>query len=306
MFQEIQHPNKIVSVELIKFLREIFKQNYEAGNWHMNPESQMYIREDYPEDEQERGVKPGLIVSEYGQVSNGVDYLSKVGYDPMNMQSLLNGYSSEEVFSGRFSVSGLSEAQDEAQSLAYLTLLSTRNFISHIVGKRGIHFINALSYSKPKPFKKNSRYILWESKIPIDYAISKVYTKGKHLDKDKFTGVDIDLQSDVGGKKVDTGVKIKSFESDNYKFAEEITFEDMNIEEDTDIDLSVEGNISTVFLEADNKVIVEVIKDKEVKYRSDKKELLYDKVGTEYDQVILRVDDETHIETLRFRILKEG
>lgn len=216
MVQKIQHPNKIVSVELIKFLRAIFKQNYEAGNWHMDPKTQMYIREDYPEDDKERGIKPGFVVSEYGSVNKGVDYLSKVGYDPMEMRGLLNGHTNEEVFSGRFSVSGVSEAQDEAQSLAYLALISIDQFIGHLVGKRGIHFINALNYTKPQPFKKSSRYNLWESKIPIDYAISKVYTFRDNIGSPKFTGVDIEFKGDTDSEGVeDTGVNVDKVTSNN-------------------------------------------------------------------------------------------
>ena len=337
----IQHPNKIVSVEMIKFFREIFKQNFESGNWHIDPETQMYIREDYPEDPQQKGVKPGIVVGEYGQV-NKRNFLGQVNYSPTSRKDLSTVNRSQQVFNGQFSLSAISEARNEAQTLAYLTLISLDHFLGHLVGSRGIHHLNAQSYSRASSFKQSSQHNLWESKIPVEYVISKMYwySRGDHKAYEEY-----DLDFSFGGedKKAGQGVNIESVTDNtseeyndpqvtvnrssqspieyeieiirdyNYDFTgvEEVLLEDFVISSNTimDLDLPQQGVLSTVYLEADQDLTLQIYEDGFVEYRSETSDEIYDIPSTVYTEDLeaeFLVDSETQIKTFRIRVLEMG
>lgn len=159
------------------FLREIFKTNFQNGNWYIDPE-EMYIREDYPEDPERAGIKPGVVVGEYGAVKRGVHFAGEVGYMPTKMAFLDQYRYNSEVYSGTLTLKAISTAENECESIAYLSMLSANNYADYIIGTDGIIHIDVLGYSAVSPYKTSSKHKLWQSDLNLQYVINLDYVRG--------------------------------------------------------------------------------------------------------------------------------
>ncbi len=46
----MRRPDSIAARTVLTFLRAVFDENYQKGNWHLDPEKEMYIRRSFPEN----------------------------------------------------------------------------------------------------------------------------------------------------------------------------------------------------------------------------------------------------------------
>src|SRR5690606_3681748 len=65
----LKTPMDIVAEVVLSHIEEVFKWNYERKNFYLNPETEMYIRLDYPEIDQDHGFKPGVVLKRFGGIN---------------------------------------------------------------------------------------------------------------------------------------------------------------------------------------------------------------------------------------------
>ena len=170
-------PSEQVAHVIIEFLNDIFQENFDRGNFHLNPRTEMYIRDEYPQDVEESGIKPAIIFDEGGSVTEKIPYVGQVGYIPMSRWNLHTIRGNDEVYQGRIRIRTLSTAEEEAEDLAYLTYLSLKEYADFVVGKSGITDIIHQGFSKATPMEVSSDYEFWGCTVDLGYIITLLHSR---------------------------------------------------------------------------------------------------------------------------------
>lgn len=186
-------PGKIVSNILIIFLRAVFDENFKKGHWHMDPKDEMYIRNHYPEDPNDSGIKPGIVEGQTGGVMRGIRYLGEVNFLPMQTRNLSTMGANDEIFSGEVTLKAISTVKEEAEEIAYLCNLSINMFVAELIGAKGIAHIDSRGYQKARPSDISTEVKLWESIVPVEYVIRIPYSSTR-LDGDRLEDVESELE----------------------------------------------------------------------------------------------------------------
>ena len=205
---KILHPNVVALRTVLLFLQDIFEYNYEQGNWYMNPEKEMYIREEYPQDLKKTGIKPGVVLDEYGGIRRAVEFLGSHGFKPMRRRNLNQYHMNQEVWQGNLILKVISENESEAEQLGYLTIHSINQYIDHLLGRHGLIWVNANRVSEAKPYKVSSEYKTWACDIQLEFVIANDYHR-HFISGTKLEELDIvaEFQTYENDSGVGTGVE---------------------------------------------------------------------------------------------------
>ena len=172
---EVLHPQLVVLRTLVLFLRDIYKQNYEKGNWYMDPETEMYIREEYPDNVEKTGLKPGVVLDGMGAIQRATPFLGLVGYKSIPNSWIGQRRMNQEVFRGNLILKCFSPEEEEAAQLGFLTMHSINEYADYIMGKHGIIHIDSSQTKKAEPYDVSSAYKQWASDVVVEFVIASDY-----------------------------------------------------------------------------------------------------------------------------------
>ncbi len=167
----IEIPMESIAKTILAHIQEVFKHNYEEGNFDLNPETEMYIRADYPESDQEVGLKPSIVVRGLGGLQ---DYRLSIGvhnFLSIERSVLEQNWEHDDVYVGQIIFRTIAEKDSEALTLAYLTMLSINKFKHYLFGKNGIIDIHATNISDSQPYKAGGHYDAFACEVQVQYAM---------------------------------------------------------------------------------------------------------------------------------------
>lgn len=171
-YKKPKRPSLVVTETVLTFLRAIFHENYENGNWHMDPLEEMYIRDQYPEDIKESGIKPGIVTGKQGGMRYGLNSLGELNFLPMQRDRINTMHGDDEVLSGNMNLKTISPISVESEELAYLTMISINKFVSHLIGVNGIAHIHCMGYQDTVPEDMSSEIKLWSTQVMLEFVIN--------------------------------------------------------------------------------------------------------------------------------------
>ena len=128
-------------------------ENFALGNFYLNPETEMYIRADFPEADSDVGFKPGIIIKTVGGLNDETPGIGQQGYISQLREyyPTVEGY--DDLYTGTCVLQAVAQHEQEALNIAYLTMLSINKFKSHLLGREGIVDVHAMSLSDVYPYR---------------------------------------------------------------------------------------------------------------------------------------------------------
>lgn len=175
----ITTPMHVVSRVLLMHVKEVFAENYALGNFYLNPETEMYIRADFPEADSDVGFKPGIIIKTVGGLNDETPGIGQQGYIPQLREyyPTIEGY--DDLYTGTCVLQAVAQHEQEALNIAYLTMLSINKFKSHLLGREGIVDVHAMSLSDVYPYRAGAYVDAFASDIQVRYAKREAFTTTK-------------------------------------------------------------------------------------------------------------------------------
>lgn len=187
-----KRPTKIVTETVLTFLRAVFDDNYKKGNWHLDPVNEMYIRDHYPENIGDSGVKPGIVTGKQGGVRQGIRGLGELNFIPMDPKNINQFHGDDEILSGNMNLKTISPVRAESEDMAYLTMLSINKFVNYLIGVNGIAHIHSVGYQDTMPEDSSSEVKLWATQVMLEFVIrvpfSSIDLEGTTLESIEFQG----------------------------------------------------------------------------------------------------------------------
>lgn len=190
-YKRPKRPSIIVTETVLTFLRAVFYENYQKGNWHMDPETEMYIRDKYPEDITESGVKPGIVTGQQGGIRFGLNSLGELNFIPLQRNRINTLHGDDDIMSGNMNLKTISPISVESEELAYLTMLSLNKFVSHLIGVNGIAHLHCLGYQDTVPEDTSSEIKLWSTQVMLEFVVNVPFATtnfGDSLEEITFEG----------------------------------------------------------------------------------------------------------------------
>jgi|Wag4MinimDraft_13_1082653.scaffolds.fasta_scaffold00010_29 hypothetical protein len=189
-----KRPGRIVSDTLIVFMRAIFDQNYQTGNWHLNPKEEMYIRNNWPENTDKNGVKPAIVEGKISGVRPALETLGEENFLPIHSKMINTVHGTDDIYTGRLSLKCISPVKSESEDMAFLCMVSINKFVKHLIGLKGIAHIHALGYSQAQPEDLSSEVKLWGTETSIEYVIKLPYSSVQF--GDRLEGIELNLKEE--------------------------------------------------------------------------------------------------------------
>lgn len=178
--EEILTPMHAVSRVLLAHIKDVFKQNYKEGNFYLDPTTEMYIRADFPESDEDVGFKPGVVIKTVGGLQDATMGIGEQGYISQLRSRYPTYEGHDDLYTGTCTLQTVAQYDQEALRLAYLAMLSINKFKSYIVGKEGLVDVHALGIGDSYPYKAGSYHDAFASDIQVRYAKREAFltTKG--------------------------------------------------------------------------------------------------------------------------------
>jgi hypothetical protein len=172
-------PMHAVSTVILKHIQEVFEENYQLGNFYLNPKIDMYIRADYPEDDSDVGFKPGVVLKTVGGLEDETPSLGQQGHmpQPRSNYSTVQGY--DDIYRGACTLQAIAQYEKEALTIAYLALLSINKFKPYLIGQEGIADIHAVGLSDTYPYRAGSYIDAFASDVQVRYAKREAFSTTK-------------------------------------------------------------------------------------------------------------------------------
>lgn len=160
-------------------IKEVFVENHGLGNFYLNPETEMYIRADFPEADSDVGFKPGVIIKTVGGLEDSTPGIGPQGYISQLREHFptVEGY--DDLYSGTCILQAVAQHEQEALNIAYLTMLSINKFKSHLLGREGIADVHATNLSDAYPYRAGAYPDAFASDIQVRYAKREAFTTRK-------------------------------------------------------------------------------------------------------------------------------
>ena len=171
----MRRPDSIAARTVLTFLRAVFDENYQKGNWHLDPEKEMYIRRSFPENVKEVGIKPGIVLGNQGGIRQGARGLGELNYIPMDTQRVQTLYGDDEIFSGNMNLKAISPVNIESKDIAYRAMISINKFGQHLMGVNGMFHVHCLGYQDTVPEDVSSEIKIWATPVMVEYVIRVPY-----------------------------------------------------------------------------------------------------------------------------------
>lgn len=182
-------PMHSVSSLVLRHIKEVFAENYSKGNFHLDPETDMYIRADFPEADSDVGFKPGVVLKTVGGMQDQTPGLGEQGYAYQTRMSFVSSEGIDDIYGGSITLQAISQYDQEVMTLAYLVMLSINKFTRYLVGQDGVTFIRADQFSDSYPYKAGSHLDAFASDVQIRYAKRDLFRMDKGTDS--FTKFDV-------------------------------------------------------------------------------------------------------------------
>jgi len=189
-----KRPGSIVSNVLIVFMRAIFDQNYQVGNWHLDPKEEMYIRDNWPENTNKNGVKPAIVEGKISGVRPALESLGEENFLPIHSKMVNTAHGTDDIYTGRLSLKCISPVKAESEDMAFLCMISINKFVKHLIGLKGIAHIHALGYSQAQPEDLSSEVKLWGTETSIEYVIKLPYSSVQF--GERLEGIELNLKEE--------------------------------------------------------------------------------------------------------------
>ncbi len=172
-------PMHEVTGVIIAHLKDVFKENYDKGNFYLNPETEMYIRADFPENDEDIGFKPGIVLKTMGGLFDHTPLAMDQGFFMQEKLQHLNQEMYDDIYSGIITLQAIAQFDQEAVNLAYLTMISINKFRVYLVGNKGIADIHATQFSDSYPYKGGAYNDAFASDIQVNYSKLTSFTNYK-------------------------------------------------------------------------------------------------------------------------------
>lgn len=187
-------PGSIVSNVLIVFMRAIFDQNFKSGNWHLNPKTEMYIRDNWPENTDKNGIKPAIVEGKISGVRKAIESLGEENFIPIQSKMVNTLHGTDDIYAGNLSLKCISPVKSESEDIAFLCMMSINKFVKHLIGVKGIAHIHATGYSQVQPEDLSSEVKLWGTETSIEYVIKLPYSSIQF--GDRLEDVELNLKEE--------------------------------------------------------------------------------------------------------------
>lgn len=175
-------PMHAVTGVLLNHLKEVFAENHEKGNFHLDPETDMYIRADFPEADSNAGFKPGIVLKTVGGMQDQTPGIGEQGYAYQTRMSFVSSEAIDDIYGGAITLQAISQYDQEALTLAYLVMVSINKFTRYLVGNQGITFVRAEQFTDSYPYKAGSHLDAFASDVQIRYAKRELFRMDKGED----------------------------------------------------------------------------------------------------------------------------
>jgi hypothetical protein len=189
-----KRPGSIVSNVLIVFMRAIFDENYQNGNWHLDPKEEMYIRDNWPENTDKNGIKPAIVEGKISGVRPALESLGEENFLPIDSKMVNTLHGTDDVYTGRLSLKCISPVKAESEDMAFLCMISINKFVKHLIGVKGIAHIHALGYSQAQPEDLSSEVKLWGTETSIEFVVKLPYSSIQF--GERLEGIELKLKEE--------------------------------------------------------------------------------------------------------------
>ena len=174
----IATPMHVVSGVLLMHVKEVFAENFALGNFYLNPETEMYIRADFPEADSDVGFKPGIIIKTVGGLNDETPGIGQQGYISQLREyyPTVEGY--DDSYTGTCVLQAVAQHEQEAPQHSVPHYALHQQVQEPFVGAGG-HDVHAMSLSDVYPYRAGAYVDAFASDIQVRYAKREAFTTTK-------------------------------------------------------------------------------------------------------------------------------
>lgn len=168
-------PMEKVAIVVLDHLKQVFDHNFKNGNFYLDPQTEMYIRTDYPEKDNDVGFKPGFVLKSAGGLTNepaGLGMQANIPQD-WRMTGSIEGY--DVVHHGTLVLRAIAEVDVEAARLAFLGEMSINHFRQFLMGREGIADIHCQGFGDSYPYEAGGYHDAFACDLQVRYAKREAY-----------------------------------------------------------------------------------------------------------------------------------